>query len=203
MRLLAIKNIFLPAILLAAFLVPLLLISVVSAAPARSDCNSTSHPEQCKNKYDSCRTDSCRQQAIDEFRGRIGLDCGRAAGGGDCIATPSKPSEDGYQCGNLPDDADNVTTKFNFGCLGKKAPDGMGPIQDMLFAFIRFASVGVGIAVTIALIAAGIQYTTAEGNPESSQKAKLRAQHALIGLAVYIFAFSALQYLIPGGIFNG
>lgn len=134
----------------------------------------------------------------------IGLDCNKEPGHADCATKPPNkdPNADGYQCGNLPDDNDNVKTKFNFGCLGKKAPDGMGPIQDMLFALIRFASIGVGLAVTIALIMAGIQYSTAEGNPESSQKAKLRAQHALIGLGVYIFAFSALQYLIPGGIFN-
>ena len=203
MRFVAIKNIFLPAVLLAVFIVPLCLSSAVSAAPDRSDCNSTSKPDKCKDDYDKCKNDTCRKEAIDKYKGISGLDCGRAVGGdGSCIAAPTRPHEGGYQCGNLPDDSDNVTTKFNFGCLGTKGPAGMGPIQDMLFALIRFLSVGVGIAVTLALIAAGIQYSSAEGNPESSQKAKLRAQQALIGLAIYIFAFSLLQFLIPGGIFN-
>jgi hypothetical protein len=60
----------------------------------------------------------------------------------------------------------------------------------------------VGIVVTLAVIAAGIQYSMAEGNPESSHKAKVRAREALIGLMIYIFAFSLLQFLIPGGMFK-
>jgi hypothetical protein len=131
---------------------------------------------------------------------------GPSVGPGVPVSGPS-PSE-GHWCGNLQKDGGgfdreaNYKTKFNFGCLGKDGPKGLGPIQDLLFALIRFASIGVGIAVTISLIIAGIQYSTAEGVPEATQKAKLRAQQALIGLVIYIFAFSLLQYLIPGGLFK-
>lgn len=194
MRLLAIKNIVLPAILLAALILPFFSLSQVLAAPDRSECNGTSNPDQCKQAYDKCKTDGCKQNVIKNAKKNTHVGIGGNGAGGKKDTT--------YQCGNLPDPNDNVNTKFNFGCLGTSGPDGMGPVQDLLFALIRFLSVGVGIAVTISLIVAGLQYTSAEGNPESSQKAKLRAQQALIGLAVYIFAFSLLQYLIPGGIFN-
>lgn len=107
-----------------------------------------------------------------------------------------------HQCGNLANDKDNFKTKINFGCLGKKGPSGLGPIQDLLFALIRFLSMGVGIIITLALIASGVQYTMAEGNSDATHKAKKRMQTALIGLAIFIFAWSALQFLIPGGLFR-
>lgn len=106
------------------------------------------------------------------------------------------------QCGNLPDEEDNWKTKINFGCLGEDGPSGLGPIQDLIFALIRFLTIGVGIIITMSIIAAGIQYTTAEGNAEASQKAKKRIQNAVIGLAIFIFTWSALQFLIPGGLFR-
>ena len=107
------------------------------------------------------------------------------------------------QCGNLPDDEDNWKTKLNFGCLGKQAPSGLGPIQDLVFALIRFLSIGVGVILTLSIIAAGIQYTTSEGNAEATQAAKKRIQNSIIGLGVFIFAYTALQFLVPGGIFTG
>lgn len=107
-----------------------------------------------------------------------------------------------YQCGNLPDKDQNFKTKFNFGCLGEKATQPINPIQDLVFAFVRFLSTGVGIVIIIALIMAGIQYSASEGNPEASAKAKKRAQNALIGLLVYMFAWAILQFIIPGGVFK-
>ena len=103
-----------------------------------------------------------------------------------------------YQCGNT-DDA--VNTKFNFGCLGTKAPKNTGPIEDLLFALIRFLSVGVGIIIVGAIILAGIQYTSSEGNPETTQEAKNKVRSAVIGLIIYLFTFSIIQFLVPGGIF--
>lgn len=107
-----------------------------------------------------------------------------------------------HQCGNLSKPEDNFKTKFDFGCIGADGPSGMNPIEDLIYAFIRFLSVGVGIVIIIALIMAGIQYSASEGNPEASAKAKKRAQNALIGLLVYMFAWAILQFIIPGGVFK-
>lgn len=187
--------------------------------PPISRCNQAETPEkvrQCKDKYRDCNNlagpinhvsiAECKRDVIDRFTG--GLGCQMEAGGGDCT-NPSgggggatTPAQDRYQCGNLSDKGRNVSTKFNFGCLGEKGPTGLNPILDIVYALIRFASVGAGIAIVIAMIMAGIQYSAAEGKPDSSQKAKLRIQQAVIGLAIYIFAFSILQFLIPGGIFK-
>lgn len=136
---------------------------------------------------------------------KVGIDCNKEVGNSECAGQNQGQGQgqaSGYQCGNLSNEKDNIPTTLNFGCLGKRGPPGLGPIQDMLFALIRFASVGVGIAITASIIYAGIQYSSAEGNPEATQKAKLRIQNTVIGLMVYIFAFSVLQYMIPGGLFK-
>lgn len=105
-------------------------------------------------------------------------------------------ADGGHQCGK----GDNVVkTRINFGCLGDKAPTKMSPIEDMLYAFIRFLSIGVGIVIIGSIIVAGIQYSTSEGNPEATQASKDRIRNAMIGLFVYIFAFAIVQYLVPGG----
>lgn len=131
---------------------------------------------------------------------------------------PDAPLEGGvgkkgnYVCGTYSDEDRNVKTVFDFGCLGtayakdpSKFPDSsknLSPIQDMAFALIRFLSTGVGIVITLALIASGIQYAGSEGNAEASAKAKKRAQDALVGLVIYMFAWAILQFLIPGGVFK-
>ena len=122
-------------------------------------------------------------------------------------------SDGEYICGTYSDQVGrNVRTKFDFGCLGTahaanpgSFPAGsknISPIMDFAFAIIRFLSIGVGIAITIAMIAAGIQYSASEGNAEASTKAKKRIESAITGLVIYIFAFSLLQFLIPGGVFK-
>lgn len=191
MQILALKK-AVPLLLL--FALSLILIATATpkatAAVQRSECNGQyiSNSEKCKSDFDECEDgpnqDRCRQNAINRYKIEQAGQSGK------------------YQCGNLANEADNVKTKFNFGCLGKRGPSGLGPIQDLVFALIRFASVGVGIAVVISIILAGLQYSTAEGNPETTQKAKTRITYSMIALLVYVFTFSILQFLIPGGLFK-
>jgi len=72
---------------------------------------------------------------------------------------------------------------------------------DIIDPAIRFLSAGVGIVVTGVIIVGGIQYATAEDDPQKVSAAKSRIINALIALLAYIFLFSILQYIIPGGIF--
>lgn len=112
----------------------------------------------------------------------------------------------GGTCGNSKNPDENVHTNFDFGCLG---PDydidthgALGPVEDIVYAIIRFMSIGVGIVVVISIIIAGIQYTSSEGNPEVTQQAKDRVRFTVFGLFVYIFAYTIMQYLVPGGLFK-
>jgi hypothetical protein len=60
----------------------------------------------------------------------------------------------------------------------------------------------VGIVVVISLIMGGIQYSTAEGDPQKSAKAKDRISKTIIALVAFFFFYAFMQFLIPGGIFN-
>lgn len=95
-----------------------------------------------------------------------------------------------------------IKTKVNFGCQGGLYTGPGGAIGDITFAIIRFISYGVGAVVVMSIIVSGIQYTTSEGNPETTQAAKNRIQRSIIALVFYIFAFSLIQFLVPGGLFT-
>lgn len=189
--------------------------------------------KECKQKVVNCNpppetkafATQCKKDVMQEFQSEIRAGQTDAQGGGQGQGAQGGGGQGGqggggqgaqggdgkivlgtqgsHQCGNLPNEGDNWKTKLNFGCLGKQAPSGLGPIQDLMFALIRFLSIGVGVILTLSIVAAGIQYTTSEGNAEATQNAKKRIQNSIIGLGVFIFTYTALQFLIPGGIFTG
>lgn len=74
------------------------------------------------------------------------------------------------------------------------------PILTLMKLVLQVASAGVGLVVAIMIIVAGIQYTSAQGNPQLVQAAKQRLTNAIIGLAMYILAFALLNYLVPGNL---
>jgi hypothetical protein len=60
----------------------------------------------------------------------------------------------------------------------------------------------VGIVVVISLILGGVEYSSSEGDPQKSAKAKRRIANTLFALIAYFFLFAFLQFLIPNGLFN-
>ena len=156
-------------------------------------------------KYDQSETEACKK-GFGQGSTEKNKDGGGSSSGG-------RLGADGqFICGTYKDEGRNVDTKFDFGCLGtayEKSPGSfpnssknISPILDFVYAIIRFLSIGVGIAITIALIVSGIQYSASEGNAEVSTKAKKRVESAITGLVIYIFTWSLLQFLIPGGVFK-
>ncbi|HSX43797.1 MAG TPA: hypothetical protein VLF87_02460 [Patescibacteria group bacterium] len=107
-----------------------------------------------------------------------------------------------FQCGA---GSDRTFVEFNFGCVGR-AVEAQGkqlnPIIDLLFSAMRALSVGVGIILVLVVVIAGVRYSTAQGDPQKSAGAKKMITGALMGLLVYAFAFSLIQWLVPGGVFN-
>ncbi len=67
---------------------------------------------------------------------------------------------------------------------------------------INFLSAGVGIVVVAMIIIGGIQYASAEDDPQRVAAARSRVFNALLALVAYIFLFAFLQWLVPGGIFK-
>ncbi|HSE61933.1 MAG TPA: hypothetical protein VLA88_06635 [Candidatus Saccharimonadales bacterium] len=77
------------------------------------------------------------------------------------------------------------------------------PIMIYLFAILRMASVLVGIATVGGFIWGGVLYITARANAGQVEKAKLVMINSTIGLLLFVFMYAILQFLIPGGVFNG
>ncbi|MDB5175777.1 MAG: hypothetical protein JWM81_635 [Candidatus Saccharibacteria bacterium] len=84
---------------------------------------------------------------------------------------------------------------INIGCKNKG-----NPIVDALFAIIRFLSYGVGLIIVGSLIVAGIQYTTARDDPQAVAAAQKRIKSTIGALALFIFGFTILNYVIPAGV---
>jgi len=101
-----------------------------------------------------------------------------------------------------------VPTSIDLGCQGDACQAGSttgycatyhNPIIDAVFAIIRFLSAGVGIVIVASTMFAGIQYTLARDDPTAVAHAKERIVNNLIALLIFIFAFSLINYVVPGG----
>jgi hypothetical protein len=65
---------------------------------------------------------------------------------------------------------------------------------------INALSAIVGIVIVIMIAVGGIEYSTARDNPQQVSAARNRIRNAIIALVLYLFTFSFLQWLVPGGI---
>jgi len=96
-----------------------------------------------------------------------------------------------YSCGDPSQKV--IHTAIDFGCAHKG-----NAIIDLLFAIIRFLSIGVGLVVVGSIIVAGIQYTGSRGDPNATAQAIARIRNTLIALLIFIFAYAILNYIVPG-----
>jgi hypothetical protein len=104
--------------------------------------------------------------------------------------SPSSPTgtvlPDGYTC---------CPSKYTLptSCLFYKY---INPLVDLLSGL-------VGLAVVISIIYGGIEYITSTGDPQRAEAGKKRIIESLVGLAAFLLLFAFLQYVMPGGVFNG
>lgn len=68
---------------------------------------------------------------------------------------------------------------------------------------INLLSALVGIVVVIAIIIGGIQFSTSAGDPQKAAAGKKHIANALFGLLAYLLLYAFLQFIVPGGQFNG
>lgn len=78
--------------------------------------------------------------------------------------------------------------------------DCSGLIRNYINPFIKLLAGLVGIIVVVSIVVAGIQYSSAGGDPSKVVAARKRITNALIALLAYLFMFAFLQWLLPGGI---
>lgn len=193
---------FLVAAVVATSFIAIFGPSRVSAVTVSELCAKKINASKCeKSVKETCESkkgkdkEKCQKARADKYK-----DKKASASNQDVDIFGAGDSTVADRCGN-PASGNSVETKFDFGCLGTAAPPGTNAIQDLAFAIVRFLSYGVGIVIVISIIWAGIEYSTSEGSAEQTQSAKNRIRDAIVGLVIYIFAFSIIQYLVPGGLF--
>lgn len=77
------------------------------------------------------------------------------------------------------------------------------PITAMLLWAISILGVGVGIAVVIGIVLGGITYAMSDGEAGRVKEAKDKIVNAIIALFLFLFGYAAINFLVPGGLFNG
>ena len=81
--------------------------------------------------------------------------------------------------------------------LGSGSPE----LDERLNQIVNLLSALIGIVVVASIIFGGIQYITAGGNSSQVTAAKQRISMSILSLILFMFAYTFLQWLIPGGIF--
>ncbi len=85
-------------------------------------------------------------------------------------------------------------------CNGKDVTSSDNCIITNVNVVINILSGSIGLLVIIVIIIAGIQYTTAGGDPQRIGKAKNRIRNAIVALVAYMFLYGFLQWIVPGGL---
>lgn len=65
---------------------------------------------------------------------------------------------------------------------------------------IKLLSGLVGLVVIIGIVSGAIQYASSAGDPQKASAGKARITKAIYAFIVFLFLFSALQFIAPGGI---
>lgn len=74
------------------------------------------------------------------------------------------------------------------------------PIVDLIVVGINFLAAVAGIVFVASIMISGFQYMTGRDNSGQIEKAKARIVQTLIALALFIFMYALLEFLVPGGI---
>ena len=75
-------------------------------------------------------------------------------------------------------------------------------IVKLVTVITNVLSAVAGVVIALMIIVGGIQYAAAGANPQAVAAARGKVKNAIIALFLYVFMFSFLQWLIPGGIFG-
>lgn len=80
--------------------------------------------------------------------------------------------------------------------------DSKEAIFSVLGLVISIFTYGVGIAATVGLVFAGYQYMISKSDPSVIVKVKTRVLHIVIGVLMYFLFWTAINFLLPGGVFS-
>ncbi len=85
-------------------------------------------------------------------------------------------------------------------CTADKLDSTNCGIIEYLVIFINVLSAIAGMVIVGSMMIAGFQYMTARDNSAQIMKAKVRIVWAVVALALYVFMYALLNFLVPGGV---
>ncbi len=112
-------------------------------------------------------------------------------------ATQDQPGD-----GEGENDQPNADENVPIDCTDDNLAAGNCQALGYLITAINVATASAVIVIIGSIIFAGIQYSSARDDPQAIGKAKHRILMSVIALAMFIFGFTVLQWLVPGGILN-
>lgn len=113
------------------------------------------------------------------------------------IAAPSTS----YAVGNNGCETDTAIIKCSNVDTSKSGVENTG-LWSILLLAINILTAGVGVAAIGGIVYGSILYTSAGGSQEQVKKAMGIITNVVIGVVAYALMYSALNFLIPGGLFN-
>ncbi len=72
----------------------------------------------------------------------------------------------------------------------------------LLFA-VQVMTAGVFLLAIAGVVYGAVLFTTAAGNAEQVKKGRMIITNTVIGMLAFALMYALLQWLIPGGVFNG
>ena len=75
-------------------------------------------------------------------------------------------------------------------------------VWGLLLIVLNIMVAGVGVVAVGGIVYGAVLYTTAEDKADQVKKATEVITNVVIGLIAFAFMYSALNFLIPGGVFN-
>lgn len=138
-------------------------------------------------------SDSCATLQLTKMVGKEPADIvafANAGGGKTTQPAPTPASSSGGSYQNAP-----VT------CTGGDISDPNNcPIVGRIVLAINVMSAAVGLVIIAVIVFSGIQYSSSRDDPQAVSAAKSRILNSIIALVVFIFSWTILQWLIPGGV---
>ncbi len=68
---------------------------------------------------------------------------------------------------------------------------------------VNLLSALVGVVAVAMIIYGGIEFSSSGGDPQRVASAKSHITNAIIALVAFLFLWAFLNFIIPGGLFNG
>jgi hypothetical protein len=164
----------------------------------------------CDNAYDA-RIKSMAQ-AAGEAAGKAGkaspcasLGFGGSGAKAECDKSYKTGVNEAGQASNHS--CGGVATYFDFGaaCTGTSTDAGgsASPIIALGLVLVSWVTALVGVGVVGGIVYGGFLYLTAQDNSGQTQKGVTIIVNSVVALIVWVFAYALINFIIPGGLFNG